>query len=621
MHFRVLGVFEVVGQAGGVDLGPPMQRTVLARLLAAQGRVVPVDRLVDDLWHGRPPASATASLQTYVSNLRRVLEPGRPAGAPARVLVTVSPGYALRGDDVDARRFEERVRRALAEHGTRGDRAALAGFEEALALWRGTPYAEFAGARWAAGESARLEELHAMAVEGRAAAAIALGTPELVVADLRAHVIEHPLREEGWRLLALALYRQGRQGDALLALRRGRRALSDELGVDPGPGLRKLEADILAQASVLSAPVSARRAPVRVAATERIFGRDAELAALRRLRGGLALVSGESGAGKSALVAAVAAARADEGWQVATARCPVTPGAPAGWVWTELLRAFAPLGGAAPRIHPSDDNASARFRRRRALAAHLTDLASDAPLLLVLDDLHRADEETLALLVDLTAQTRGSRIVMLATLRTEEADRLTGALAALTGHDVLRLRLGGLDADAARELVTAASGRPISSETLAALMARTSGNPYFLREMGRLIAAEGERAAKSGVPPAVRDLVMRRTARFTSATRGVLHDAAVLGADVDIDVLVAAHGQGEEHVMEAVETALAAGVLAEPQQGGLRFTHPLVRDALYTGMSRLRRTRAQARLTAALQSLNPQQPPKAPHSTWSGEGR
>ncbi|MFE7571023.1 BTAD domain-containing putative transcriptional regulator [Streptomyces sp. NPDC057539] len=250
--FGVLGpVTAWDGGGASIALKGPRHRAVLARLIVARRRVVPVTRLVEDLW-ADPPPGAVGAVRTFVAALRRALEPERPPRAPAGLLVTEGPGYALRAepDAVDAWRFERTVSAAA----TLPPEDALARLEEALGWWRGPAYAEFADAAWARAERSRLTELRLRAVEQRAEARLSLGRVAEAVPDLDAHVAEHPWREDAWRLLALALYRAGRQGDALAVLRRARTLLVEQLGVDPGPGLRRLEADILAHADHLDPP-------------------------------------------------------------------------------------------------------------------------------------------------------------------------------------------------------------------------------------------------------------------------------------------------------------------------------------------------------------------------------
>lgn len=243
--FGVLGPVTAWGADGGVlGLKGPRHRAVLARLIVARGRLVPVSRLVEDLW-ADPPASAIGAVRTFVGDLRRMLEPDRAPRAAPRLLVTEGPGYALRAapDAVDSWRFETAVHAAAGLPPAQ----AVRRLDDALRLWRGPSYAEFAAEEWVRSERARLAELRLHAVEQRARARLTSGAAAEVIPDLDAHAADHPWREDAWALLASALYQAGRQADSLAVLRRARAALADELGLDPGPRLRRLEADILAQ--------------------------------------------------------------------------------------------------------------------------------------------------------------------------------------------------------------------------------------------------------------------------------------------------------------------------------------------------------------------------------------
>ncbi|MEV0566364.1 BTAD domain-containing putative transcriptional regulator [Dactylosporangium sp. NPDC050588] len=248
MLMRVLGPFAVDVSGGAADLGGPRQRAVLALLLSAGGDVVSVDRMIDDLWRGEAPPRAIASLQAYVSNLRRVLEPARERRAPARLLISAPPGYAIRvpPDAVDAWRFEALLAEARAAHTAEPGRARLL-LRAGLELWQGGAYAEFAEEPWAQPEAARLEELRLVARELLLDVALRTGGAAEAVPEAELLTRQAPLREEGWRLLALALWSTGRQADALAALRRARAVLADELGLDPGPALVELESAILGQ--------------------------------------------------------------------------------------------------------------------------------------------------------------------------------------------------------------------------------------------------------------------------------------------------------------------------------------------------------------------------------------
>ncbi|WP_092536756.1 BTAD domain-containing putative transcriptional regulator [Amycolatopsis arida] len=619
MRFGVLGPLTAEGAAGPLALRGPRHRAVLARLLVARRRVVPVRRLVDDLWDA-PPEGAVGAVQTFVAALRRALEPERPARAPARLLVTQAPGYALLAtpDSVDAWRFETAVSECgrLLAHGSVD--AALARADEAIGLWRGPAYAEFGEYAWAGGEVARLDELRLLAVERRTEALVELGRAAEAVPELETHLDDHPWREDAWRLLGLALYRSGRQGDALGALRRARRALADDLGVDPGPGLRQLESDILAHAPHLrprgtSTPAVVRAADRAAEDGPPLVGRAGELARLAeaatnaatrgRLR--LALVSGEAGAGKTALAEAVTTRLAARGWTTAWGGNP--DGAPAAWPWTRLLTTLAGAGHgpAPPPARPgAADPVLARFHWHRAVAGYLARVARHAPLLLVLDDLHRAGEETLALLTSVVADPVAEPVLVVATYRTTD---VPGALTAFLGRvaraEPTRIHLGGLGPAEVPELVRATLGRDVDGDTARTIGQRSGGNPFFVRELARLLDSEGP-GALSSVPPGVRDLVRHRVTTLPEPVRRVLRRAAVIGIEVDVDVLVALTGE-RPPVLDLLERAVARGFLVELAAGRFRFAHELIRDTLYHDLSRSRRARWHAAVAEAIERLRP----------------
>ena len=251
-----------------VALKGPRQRALLARLLVARGRAVPLAVLAEDIFPD-PPARPAGAIRTFVADLRRALEPDRPARARPAVLVTVGTGYAIElpAERCDATRFDQAVRRARELPAD----ASVEALDEALGWWRGPAYADFAEAPWAAGERSRLTELRLQAVELAAAARLRLGRAGEVVGELDAHLIEHPWREEAWALLATALRDTGRQAEALAVLRRARTMLADQLGLDPGPALRRLETDILRQADPPPADPT-EQIWVRAAASHRDLG-------------------------------------------------------------------------------------------------------------------------------------------------------------------------------------------------------------------------------------------------------------------------------------------------------------------------------------------------------------
>lgn len=377
VRFGVLGsVVAWDGVGAPIDLKGPKHRAVLARLIVARGRVVPVSRLVDDLWQ-EPSPGAVGAVRTFVAALRRALEPQRPPRGPARLLVTEGPGYALRTapDAVDAWRFEDGVAAAS----TAPPPEALKRLDRALSWWRGPVFAGFDDEPWARAERSRLEQLRLNAIEQRAEARLAVGRASDVVPDLDAHVAEHPWREEAWRLLALALYRAGRQGDALTVLRRARSLLLEQLGVDPSPGLRRLETDILRQADRISEDPGSP-GPERVwAQTTAAYDRTVAAGSAARLESTVGLlrslaVTGASGldAAREQRIAAIAAAE-QLGDPELTARIVGGYDVPAIWTHSDDPAQAEQIVAAAERALAALRPGSSEATRARLLATIAVD--------------------------------------------------------------------------------------------------------------------------------------------------------------------------------------------------------------------------------------------------------
>jgi YVTN family beta-propeller protein len=251
MDFRILGSLEVLEGERVVDVGGGKQRSVLALMLLHANEVVPTDRLIDELWRDEAPPSAAKIVQVHVSRLRKALD-----GAGEGVLITRGHGYELRiaSGELDVDRFRALLgdgRTALAAN--EPDRAADT-LRKALALWRGPPLADFTYESFAQDEIGRLEELRLAALEERIEADLALGRHDAVVQELEGLVTRHPFRERLRRQLMLALYRSGRQAEALEAYRDARRTFANELGLEPSPSLQQLERAILAHDHALQAP-------------------------------------------------------------------------------------------------------------------------------------------------------------------------------------------------------------------------------------------------------------------------------------------------------------------------------------------------------------------------------
>jgi peptide/nickel transport system substrate-binding protein len=285
LEFRLLGSLEAYSDGSPVTPNRPKQKALLALLLLDRGTVISTDRLIDRLWGERPPPTARDALQNYVAQLRKALGPD--------AVITRAPGYLLDVDaeQVDLGRFE-RLTAAAKEIPDPAGRVQL--LDEALDLWRGPALADLEGEDFAPAESARLEELRRAAVEDRLDAELRLGRHAQLVPELEQLVRDDPLRERLRGLLMLALYRSGRQADALAVYADTRRTLVDELGIEPSRSLQQLEQAILRQDPALDPPrpdPQAEREPVE----PRRFARRHRLAGLVAL--GLALAAGAAAAG------------------------------------------------------------------------------------------------------------------------------------------------------------------------------------------------------------------------------------------------------------------------------------------------------------------------------------
>jgi len=254
LEFFLLGPLEARRDGARIELGPRKQRAVLALLLLNANRVVSTERLIDDLWGEAPPDTARSALQVYIAGLRKAL------GADGASLRTVAPGYVLEvePDALDLARFE-RLRAAARASVDDEERASL--LHEARGLWRGRPLADLGSDLFAPEAAGRLEQLGLAVHEERIDADLAVGRHAAVLGELDGLVAEHPFRERLWGQLMVALYRSGRQADALAAYRAAREAL-DELGLEPGPELKALERSVLAHDPALAPPASRVEAPV-----------------------------------------------------------------------------------------------------------------------------------------------------------------------------------------------------------------------------------------------------------------------------------------------------------------------------------------------------------------------
>ncbi len=428
MDYRILGPLEVIDEDRRLSLGGARQRAVLALLLLHGNEALTRDVIVDALWGEKPPQTAAKVLQNCVSALRK----GLPGGA--ETLRTVGGGYALRleADELDRDRFERlfaegRAALAVGDHAEAAER-----LREALALWRGSPLSDFSYERFAQDEITRLEELHVAAVEDRIEADLALGRHVELVPELEALVSKHGLRERLHGQLMLALYRSGRQAEALDAYRAARRRLLAELGIEPGRPLHELERAILAQDPALDAlqprqtapSASAEVRPGRRAAAP-VVGRDDELALLEAGledalagRGRLFVVVGGPGTGKTHLGDEIASRAKARGASILWGRGWHGGGEPAFWPWRQAMR-----GAGRTLTEPAADDEVARFHFFEAVTEALRAEAAEHPVLLVFDDLQAADEDSL-LLIEFVASELPEMAMLVLALGREDTPRI-----------------------------------------------------------------------------------------------------------------------------------------------------------------------------------------------------
>ncbi|MFC5062818.1 ATP-binding protein, partial [Actinomycetospora atypica] len=423
------------------------------------------------------------------------------------------------------------------------------------------------------------------------------------------------LRESGVALMARVLVGGQRTGAALVGLRDARERLSDEPGLDPGPVLREAEATVLHPAARPQptpppppppppSPPPAPRRPAEAQPDDGFLGRTDELHRLHRARSAtgpraaVVWVAAEAGTGKSALVERFARESAAEGARVLRARCSEVDGAPPGWAWRDLVER---TGGAPPA-------ATDPF----TLTAAVAGLVGNGPTTIVCEDVHRGDGETLQVLRHLVAS-GDVPLLVVATYRDDEvSDDLRATLALLAAQTLDRLRLGGLDPDSGRRLLRRTAGRALADRTWRALLERAAGNALFLRELGGLVRTEGDEVATRELPAGVGDVLGRRIARLPARAVATLTRAAVLGRDVDVDLVLevdALRGPlTEDELLDDLDTGLVAGLLEpvpDDARGGLRFAHALVRDTIVARIPPLRRARLHRALLDALEARHP----------------
>jgi len=661
VRVRVLGPSRVEAAGGDhVDLGARRPRSILAALALRRGTDVPAETVVDLVWGGSAPPGAHGTLHSYISGLRRSLEPELKPRERPTVLVTTDRGYRLDlpAEAVDSAAFADAVRARhrdlaplagqLTGSGRDGwpDRMAVSGWvdelEDLLSWWTGEAYADLPDHPEVEAARAGLEQLRLQAEDDRVLGLLALGDHATVVAATEQSTARNPLRESTWALHALALVRSGRQADALEALRQVRTVLADELGIDPGQELRDLEQRVLQQdarllerlperlpgttaptAATPAATASSRRTP---RSGWRTVGRVKEETALREVleladagTPSCALLVGEAGIGKTRLVEELATEAAARGFAVAVGRCSSDEGAPPLWPWAGLLHALAAddgteldeavqrvLAGVVAGGADGDDPTEDAFRTWEALGREVTGRSLHRPVLLVLDDLHWGDATSLRVLAHLlNAMTTRHRLAVVVTRRPWPTVSLAQSEVdeALARRHVTRLDLTGLAEDDTRALVSAVSGTDVPAETAEAWRTRAAGNPFFLVELARASGADEALSTTltTTLPATVRDVVLRRVGALPERTQQVLLDAAVLGRRFSIEVLARVVQQDVEEVDAHLQPARDAGLVVDVDEQTVAFSHALTRDAVAGSTTALRLARRHAAVAHVLE--------------------
>ncbi len=623
--------------------GPP--RIVLAALVVERATGVPRDRLADILWPEGMPKTWASALRTHVSKVRTLLSAA--VGGAGETVVAGESGYQLAlpagcALAVDVDDAEADLASARLDLGDDPGNAQILAMRAAAGVR--APFLPGHGGPWVDDIRARLGEVLLSALEVASRAATGAGDVDAAVTMAEEVVQRAPLRESAHRSLMAALGGAGNRADALRAYQRLRRVLADELGVDPSPETEAAYLDLLgpappprraAHGAPAGGPLPASRRYGPGAAPVPFVGRAAELSALaeawEQASGGgrhVVVVTGEAGIGKSRLTSEAALAVSRDGGLVLFGRCdqeaiiPYQPIVEAldGLVAATPADELPSLGDAAraelAAVLPSlDAPRRATTPDRGQLFGAVTDLvvaaAEERPLLLVLDDLQWADDDTLLLVRHLIRRAGDAPILVVAICRDHDLDpghTLADVIQSLDRDGwVRRLPLQGLEEAEVRELL--AHIHPDGGDVRAAareLLAETAGNPFFLTELARAWAAgvptSGSAPNGQPIPPGVHDLVSNRLARLGPGA-DLLRAGAVAGAQFDLDVAGAAAGLDGTDLLDAADSALASGLVIEETTDRYRFPHDIVRRTLVAQLSGARRRALHNRTAGAIERL------------------
>ncbi|MFF2852344.1 BTAD domain-containing putative transcriptional regulator [Streptomyces sp. NPDC058001] len=570
--FRALGPVQVWRGGAPLDLGPPQRRVLLLRLLIEEGRPVTVADLSQCLWKDNPPTGAISSVRAHVSRLRSVLDPERQG--PSTVLFAESSGYSLRvpREARDTTVFEDTVHsaRTAVRHGRLAQ--ARRELDQALGLWRGKAFQDAAEEDFAVRERNRLNAILQEARELQATTLLRQGDLAQAISAAEGLIVSSPLREVSWALLMRALYAGGRPTEALQQYERFRVMLDEELGLDPSPGLKRLQTAILRHdtgvldgLSPFSTDVVLRTGPGD--APPPLAGRSEEtsqlMAVLSRAAPGrtaCAVVSGEPGVGKTRLLDELAARAVSAGFAVARAQGGQAQGGSGGRSLpspaAQLLHALR-QDGYEPGVPVSG----------RTTTGKLLQALSRRPTLCIVDDLDEASPEVQSELRHIVEALPEGPIAVVCAMRAADDPTSSGLLTAFARRGATWLRLDPLTLADVTEVLTG-SGEHVTPAHAAALHRRSAGNPFILTELLKL-APDRRTGAAARVPTAVRSAILSRLAGLPEPVRVMLTYGAVDAEWLDIALLADILDEPLRELLPLVDMAVAARLLvweAEPSE-------------------------------------------------------
>ncbi|MFI7123150.1 BTAD domain-containing putative transcriptional regulator [Amycolatopsis sp. NPDC049868] len=612
LRVEALGSLRAWRGDNELDLGPARQRAVFAALATrATTQPMTMAELIQAVWGATAPASASGSVHTYISGLRQILDPSRTRWSTGGLLVSDASGYLLRldNDALDVHEFEQLcdTARSCRQDGNVG--GGVETLDRALALWSGEALSGVPGP-YAESLRTRLAERRILALEMRAAYLLELGSHEDLVPDLTVLVRKHPLRESLWQSLMITLHREGRTTEALDAFRNAREVLRNELGITPGPALVEVHRQILTNdPALIPAPADERPSdkllsvlPDHVAHTiedrrtslHLCRGREKEIAELRQLvddvlkgHGRTTWIEGEPGIGKSDLLMAALADIGERGCHVAWT-APSEPGQQ--FPLQTIMDCLGMDAGEATARRALEDVDPVTSTADRVLA-YVDRLCATAPLVMIIDDLHWADEASVLVWNRISVAARQLPLLLIAASRpVPRWEELAKARRAAESRGLEVITLAPLaDSDAEDLIGDLVGARP--GEELRSLVPKAAGNPLYLREVIGALAREQSIEVTDGIanvrngtaakaPESLIGAVVRTLDLADELTRETLRRAAVLGAEFGLAQIAATMDKMPSDLLGVFEHVMETRIIVDTETH-LAFRHPMLRWTLY----------------------------------------